>query len=199
MSVPDCPWLEAPLVGEASACPGESEAAASPLAGWFKEHFDALWRLAARLGVPREHVDDVVQDVFVTADRRRHAIEPGSERAFLIGTTVKISANYRRGGRRRREALARVEHAPRDASPDIEELVSQKQLRQLLELALDALSSEQRAVFVLHELEELEVAEIARVLSIPSGTVASRLARAKEKFSKQAARLRPRWLGRGEP
>jgi RNA polymerase sigma-70 factor, ECF subfamily len=199
MSAPDCHWLEAPLAGEASSDASDSAAAPSPIEGWFKAHFDSLWRLAARLGVPAEHVDDVVQDVFVTAERRRGAIEPGSERSFLIGTTVKISANYRRRGRTRRDALARIERAPREAVPDAEQLLAQKQLRALLELALDALSDEQRAVFVLHELEELELAEIARVLGIPGGTVASRLARAKEKFSKQAARLRSRWLGRGEP
>jgi RNA polymerase sigma-70 factor (ECF subfamily) len=199
VSVPDCPWLEAPLTGTASGECAEPAAQPRVLEGWFKAHFEALWRLAARLGVPPEHVDDVVQDVFVTADRRSAAIAPGAERSFLIGTTVKISANYRRRARTRRAALAQVEHAPREAVPDAEQLVAQKQLRQLLDLALDALSHEQRAVFVLHELEELEVAEIARVLAIPTGTVASRLARAKEKFSKQAARLRPRWFGRGEP
>ena len=199
MSVPDCPWLDAPLTGPESGECAERTAEPCLLEAWFKAHFDALWRLAARLGVPPEHVDDVVQDVFVTADRRRAAIEPDAERSFLIGTTVKISANYRRRGRTRRAALDRVEHAPRDAVPDAEQLVAQKQLRELLDQALDALSDEQRAVFVLHELEELEVAEVARVLAIPTGTVASRLARAKEKFSKQAARLRPRWLGRGEP
>ncbi len=199
MSVPDCHWLEAPRAGAASSEGEERGTEPSALEGWFKAHFAMLWRLAARLGVPAEHVDDVVQDVFVTADRRRGAIEPGSERSFLIGATIKISANYRRRGRTRRAALAQIEHAPREDLPDAEQLMAEKQLRQLLELALDALSNEQRAVFVLHELEELEVAEIARVLAIPSGTVASRLARAKEKFSKQAARLRPRWLGRGEP
>lgn len=199
MSVPDCPWLDAPVTTPASDECAEPRAEPSVLEGWFKAHFETLWRLAARLGVPPEHVDDVVQDVFVTADRRRTAIEPGAVRSFLIGTTVKISANYRRRGRTRRAALDRVEHAPREAVPDAEQLVAQKQLRELLDVALDALSDDQRAVFVLHELEELGVAEIARVLAIPTGTVASRLARAKEKFSQQAARLRVRWLGRGEP
>jgi RNA polymerase sigma-70 factor (ECF subfamily) len=198
MSARDCPWLEAPALASAGL---ESEADAPPsvLERWFKAHFDSLWRLAARLGVPREHVDDVVQDVFVTANRRAAEIASGSERRFLISVTVKISANYRRRHRHQRDALARIEQAPQETHPpDAEQLLGQKQLRQLLEVALGALSDEQRSVFVLHELEGLQVPEIAQLLEVPVGTVASRLARARDKFSKQAARLRPRWLGKEE-
>jgi RNA polymerase sigma-70 factor (ECF subfamily) len=165
---------------------------------WFRAHFDAVWRLAARLGVPQEHIDDVVQDAFVTANRRAGVIEAGRERAFLTATMVKISANYRRRGRARRDALARIERAPGEQQPDAEHLVARKQLRELLDVALSALSDDQRSVFVLHELEGLAVPEIAALLEIPVGTVASRLARGRERFSKQAARLRPRWLDNEE-
>jgi RNA polymerase sigma-70 factor (ECF subfamily) len=199
MSIPDCPWLEAPaLAADTGSHPSDDTAAHSTLERWFKAHFDSLWRLAARLGVPAEHVDDVVQDVFVTANRRAAEITPGSERRFLLSATLKISANYRRRRRTQHDALGRIERAPRDTQPDAEQLLAQKQLRELLEVALGALSEEQRNVFVLHELEGFQVPEIAALLEVPIGTVASRLARAREKFSKQAARLRSRWSGNEE-
>ena len=45
------------------------------------------------------------------------------------------------------------------------------------------LSLEQRAVFVLYELEELSVPDIAELLGVPVGTAASRLRRARAAFS----------------
>ena len=63
------------------------------LEGWFRDHFDTLWRFAARLGIPRQHVDDVVQEVFITASRRAATIASGAERRFLIAVTIKIAAN----------------------------------------------------------------------------------------------------------
>lgn len=221
MSVPDQPWPlalaprpdgERPSTaaddadGAASlAEPSEREASEpsarpqSALARWFHEHFDAMWRLAARLGVPREHVDDVVQEAFITADRRARDIAPGAERRFLMSVTVKLAANQRRRRKTQRLALAEVERTPPEASPSAEQLLARKQLRELLDLALAELNPEQRAVFVLHELEGCAVTEIATLLEIPLGTAASRLARAREKFSKAAARLRPRWSGSEEP
>jgi RNA polymerase sigma-70 factor, ECF subfamily len=49
---------------------------------------------------------------------------------------------------------------------------------------------EQRAVFVLYEIEGLAAKEIAALLSIPVGTVASRLKRGRETFQSGAARVR---------
>jgi RNA polymerase sigma-70 factor (ECF subfamily) len=45
-------------------------------------------------------------------------------------------------------------------------------------------------VFVLYEVEGFSVPEIAELLELPPGTVASRLGRGRDKFSKAAVRLR---------
>jgi RNA polymerase sigma-70 factor, ECF subfamily len=161
---------------------------------WFRDHFDTLWRLAARLGVPHAQVDDVVQEAFIVADRRATEIQPGAERGFLIGVVVRTSANQRR------KEKIRLDYASQGASeslssapPDAERMLAHKQLRQLLDVALDELPSEQRSVLVLHEIEGFSGAEIAHLLDLPPGTVASRLARARARFSKAAARLRAKW------
>jgi RNA polymerase sigma-70 factor (ECF subfamily) len=60
--------------------------------------------------------------------------------------------------------------------------------------ALDELSPDQRAVFVLHELEGFSVPEIAQLLDIRQGTAASRLGRGRRNFQESAARLRRIWL-----
>lgn len=161
---------------------------------WFRDHFDTLWRLAARLGVPHAQVDDVVQEAFIVADRRAAEIPPGAERGFLIGVVVRASANQRRKEKVRRDYASRnASEAAASAQPDAERVLAQKQLRQLLDVALDELPNEQRSVLVLHELEGFSAAEIALLLELPPGTVASRLARARARFSRAAARLRAKW------
>ena len=161
---------------------------------WFRQHFDTLWRLAARLGVPNAHVDDVVQEAFITAERRAADISGGSMRAFLIGTTVRLSANHRRRQRTRAEYAADLALEPHLEGPaNAEQLIAQKQLRLFLDLALDELPPQQRTALVLHEVEGFSVAEIAELLGDRPGTVASRLNRARAKFSRAAARLRAEW------
>lgn len=51
-----------------------------------------------------------------------------------------------------------------------------------LERALSRLPDEQRTALVLREVEGLTYREIAEALSIPAGTVMSRLARARERL-----------------
>ena len=50
--------------------------------------------------------------------------------------------------------------------------------------------SDHRAVFVLHEIEEMTLSEIASALTIPQGTVASRLRKARRLFAELAEKAR---------
>jgi RNA polymerase sigma-70 factor (ECF subfamily) len=182
--------LQAEDVPEAEPVPA---CVALPAAGqlprrWFDEHFDRLWRLVARLGVPRHSVDDVVQEVFITASRRHADIRAGQERRFLIGTAVRVSANYRTRACVRHEVPQGdwLDQA-RSSAPSAEQLLIEKRAREQLEQVLDCLPEQQRSVFVLFELEGFSVAEIAELLDLPSGTAASRLGRARARFSQVVA------------
>ena len=95
---------------------------------------------------------------------------------------LNVAAHARRTIARRREVAA--EHAPDtfDARATPEQLTDQKRVRHLLDRILDQMGSDLRTVFVLYEFEEMNMAEIAEVLGIPSGTVASRLRRARAEF-----------------
>lgn len=151
-------------------------------------HLDAIYRTARRLGVPTADLDDVVQDVMLVVVRRLGDIEPAKERAFLISTTVRVAANRRRRRRRRPEdpsdTLDRVESlgcltgAPARAPG--EGAVETSRRLALLHVALDAMTEQQRAAFILFELEELTAREIAEQLSVTEGTVVSRVRRARE-------------------
>jgi RNA polymerase sigma-70 factor (ECF subfamily) len=59
-----------------------------------------------------------------------------------------------------------------------------------VEQALDSLDPEQREVIVLRDVQGFDYAEIAEILSVPAGTVKSRLHRARAALRE---RLRP-WM-----
>ncbi len=154
------------------------------------DHHALAWRLVRRLGVSEADAEDAVQRIFVTVARRLDDIETGKERAFVTSTAVRVAADARRTARRRPlEILPTVEGEP-DPSAAPDELVEQYRARRLFDAILDGMPEDARGVFVLFEVEELTFTEIAEVLSIPRGTVASRLARARTWFSAELAKRR---------
>jgi RNA polymerase sigma-70 factor, ECF subfamily len=77
-----------------------------------------------------------------------------------------------------------------DPGPLPDAAAEMRQRRLILDRVLDALPIDLRTVFILFEIEGLGSPEIASMLSIPVGTVASRLRRAREAFQAEAGRVR---------
>jgi len=157
----------------------------------FATHYAAIWRLLRRLGVSPSQLDDAAQEVFGVLLRRLGDVAHGKEASFLYGVALRVASNEVRRVKaapnpRELEQLSLVA----DERPSPEDELGRRRERRLLDLALDRLPQDLRAVFVLAELEELEVARIAEIEGIPAGTVSSRLRRAREEFSKIAKRLR---------
>jgi RNA polymerase sigma-70 factor (ECF subfamily) len=162
------------------------------------EQYDFIWRSLRRLGVPPTDVDDCAQQVFWVASRKLDEIRAGSERAFLFSTALRVASDARRTRTRRREVPEQGEGSEAlDPAPDPEEIADKTRARALLDEVLDSMPMELRAPFVLFELEEMPTAEIAVVLDVPTGTVASRLRRAREEFQKIVARVKARGAFRG--
>jgi len=156
----------------------------------FDDHFSWVWRFVRRLGVAEPQADDAAQQIFCVLAERLGALEPGKEKSFLAGTALRVSSNYRRSARRRREIpdAQGLEFAV-DTRDDPEQVAEHRSELALLDRALDQLPSELRAAFVLFEVENHSMLEIAELLGIPRGTVASRLRRAREQFQAAAHAL----------
>jgi len=177
-------------VGAARAAADPAKARVSALAA---EHFQFIWRVIRRLGLPPSMVDDATQRVFEIATVKVDRISAGSERAFLVNTAVRVSADMRRRQTTRRETYDDVLlHEREDPGLLPDEATETKRRREMLDAVLFSMPLELRTVFVLFELERLPTAEIAALLGIPTGTVASRLRRAREDFHAQAKRIRAR-------
>ena len=160
-------------------------------------HFERVWRILRRFGVPSADADDAAQEVFLVLARRLESVDPEREQAFLVGTAVRVASTRRRSARRNLEDLAGSFDECEAAGIDPEELSELADMRPLLQEILDAMPLELRAVFVLYELEELTVPAIADLLAAPRGTVSWRLQAARDMFRSAALRLQARESFRG--
>lgn len=193
--------LGLPLSAPSAASPSRKEEAcdgarAQPrLAAAVERHHALVWRTLRRFGVPERDIDDAAQHVFLTFAAEMNAIAAGKEPAFLLAVAVRVAANARRKLLRSPEVLDDDVEAF-GASTTPEGLLGEKQLREELDRGLSTLPLEQRAVFVLYELEGFTLPEIAEALQLPLGTATSRLRRARVAFETWVAR---RQAAGGEP
>jgi RNA polymerase sigma-70 factor, ECF subfamily len=134
-----------------------------------------VWRILARYGVRPADLPDACQDVFLVVHRRARDFDPeGSLNAWLFGICVRTAADYRKRARRRRESPS--EDAPELSVPAPQQQdLEREQARRDLQRAIDALDDDQKAVFVLYELEDFSMTEIASALGVPAQTAYSRL------------------------
>ncbi len=137
-----------------------------------------------RLGGPDIDAEDVAHDVFAVAFRRLRSFDPnrGELSAWLYGITRRVVANARRRARLRRMVGLESAPPPRDRRSDAEQILARGEDRQRALRALESLSTRQREVLVLADMEERPAPEVAELLGIPVGTVYSRLHHARRAF-----------------
>ena len=142
-------------------------------------HLGRLLQVAERiLGCPDE-ARDAVQEALITLWEAAEA--PANLRAWLVRTVIHRSLHRRRGAERRRkwEERAGVEMSTWCLLCDPQRSAEGSELRRQLDVALRALSEEQRLVVALRALEGLDYQAISARLGVPVGTVRSRLNRAR--------------------
>lgn len=146
------------------------------------DHLDMVARVLRNAGVTEAQLDDEIQRTLITVARRLDDIRPGAEKSFLIQIALRVAAHARRTMARRKEVDMQdvAEFVDVDRSP--EQLTDQKRMRQLLDWVLGRMEEDLRLVFSLYEFEEMSMLDISKLLSIPQGTVASRLRRARAQF-----------------
>jgi RNA polymerase sigma-70 factor (ECF subfamily) len=160
------------------------------IAALVQSQYAFVWRVLRRFGLLPPDADDAAQRVFLAAAGRIDDIQPGKERAFLSRTAMRVASKAHRARRRRPEVADAECGEGADLGPDAEELVERHRARALLDAILDEMPIDLKAVIVLFEIEGLTMAEIADALSVPPGTVASRLRRARAELQTQVLRRR---------
>lgn len=172
--------LTVPGLGASSFFGLRERADKARLARMFTEHYQLVFRVVRRMGVPADAADDAAQQVFLVALERLGDIRPESERSFLYGTAVRVARSERR--KLIREPATDTADLLSGTLPTADALADEKRAREVLDEVLERLGDDLRTVLVLHEFESLTMREIATIIDVPPGTVASRLRRAREVF-----------------
>lgn len=150
------------------------------LAVLFDRYEGRLFRHASRLLTHREDAKDAVTVAFFELWRKRASVRlvEGSPLPWLVNTVAYCARNLERSGRRYRALL--------DPAP-VAEPVSHDQDDSGVLAALRRLPAREQFVMVPAVLEGLSEREVAQALGIPTGTVKSRLSRAKAKLRDELA------------
>jgi RNA polymerase sigma-70 factor, ECF subfamily len=146
--------------------------------------FDSLYNFARWIARDSDDAEDLVQETYLKALRGFPSFQPGTNfRAwmFRILRNTFISSRTKLE-RRLTEALDSEEGEPELAvdTETPETILINCSNSQLLQRAIDDLPVCYRETLLLCEVEEMSYGEIAEILSIPIGTVMSRLARARK-------------------
>jgi RNA polymerase sigma-70 factor (ECF subfamily) len=163
-------------------------------AGVFDRHYGAIHRfLSGRVGP--DLADDLASETFAVAFRRRaeYDLVRQDARPWLYGIAANLLRDHRRSEERRLRAYSR-------SAPGVAESEGvTARLEGPLALALLGLSLEERNLILLYAWAELSYEQLAEALSLPVGTVRSRLSRTREKLRARLELPEAAFVLGGEP
>lgn len=146
--------------------------------------FDQLFNFAHWLTQNRDEAEDLVQETYVKGLKGFSSFQLGTNfRAWIYRILRNTFLTSRTGLR----ATMTVPLDPEEDETDLpveletpETILLERSNHQLMQIAIDELPVNFREILLLCEVEELSYQEIAETLSIPIGTVMSRLSRARK-------------------
>jgi RNA polymerase sigma-70 factor (ECF subfamily) len=145
--------------------------------------FDQLYNFAHWLAQDRTDAEDLVQETYVKALKGFSSFQPGTNfRAWMYRILRNTFLTSRTGLKVTATVPLDSEDSPElPAGPENPEtiLIDHSQ-SELLQSAIEGLPFNFREVLLLCEVEEMSYQDIADTLSIPIGTVMSRLSRARK-------------------
>jgi RNA polymerase sigma-70 factor (ECF subfamily) len=195
--IPPWTWERQPLDAETSlierCLSGEQGAWEELVKAYTRRVYGLCYRFTSR----DNEAQDLTQEVFLRVFKTLGSFRAG-EGSFVVWLT-RLTRNLL-VDHYRRTKQERVTDAIEDKLPVLEERTAQfsrtdgllagREAGELLQAALQKLSPELREAVILRDLQDMEYREIARVLSVPEGTVKSRLNRGRAELARVLKRNR---------
>jgi RNA polymerase sigma-70 factor (ECF subfamily) len=183
--------------GEASSTPAPGAPALS-FDALYDRWFEDVSRWVRALGATESERDDLVQEIFLVVHRRLADFDGINVAGWLYQIARRKVRDHRR--------LLWVKHIfGSNSVPLVESMLTTrqsaleqletKQRQQLLGELLEKLNPDQRAAFVLFEIEGNSGEEIAQLTGVPINTVWARIHKARKKLQEQAERFERRQAG----
>ena len=145
-----------------------------------EQYRDNVYRLAYRMCGNAYDADEAAQEAFVAAWRALPNFRGDAKfSTWLYRLTTNAAIDVMRREKRHQTVGDGEMVDLADDADSPQETVERTEQQEAVQKALATLSEEYREVLLLRYMEELDYAEIAEVLQLPSGTVKSRINRAK--------------------
>lgn len=151
-------------------------------------HEDRVFAISLRMLRNREMALDATQDTFLTVFRKADRYKAKAAfSTWLYRVAVNTCYDHlRRQKRKRADALPESHDAP---DPSTDDLLRAVEVRPDIEHALSNLSPEFRAAVVLVDLQGMSLEQASDTLEVPTGTIKSRLFRARKQLSQSLGNL----------
>lgn len=147
--------------------------------------FDQLYNFARWLTHDTAEAEDLVQETYAKALRGFSSFQPGTNfRAWMYRILRNAFLSSRTGLKITVPLADEDDEKLVSDGPSPESLLIAQVSRETVQRALDDLPVHFREILLLCEVEEMSYQEIAETLSIPIGTVMSRLSRARKALRK---------------
>ena len=138
-----------------------------------RQHRQGVINVVYRMCGDAELAEDAAQDAFIKAWQNLHRYQP---RSPFRNWLYRIATNTALDLLRRNRETIDIENVPvRTSQPGPEAMAVSQERAVLIQNAILDLPPASRSVLILREYEGLSYLEIAEILSIPLGTVMSRL------------------------
>jgi RNA polymerase sigma-70 factor (ECF subfamily) len=150
------------------------------------EYLPRVYRFALRLTGSRQEAEDLTQDTFLQAWRRRGRLRDADAVRVWLFTIAKNLWNDRLRRKQRRPTpseLLQEDHESAAVAAD-RELIVREDVRRVLD-AMDSLPARQREVLHLHACEGFSLGEISAVLGISPDAVKANLCEARKRLRRQ--------------
>ena len=136
----------------------------------------------------KETCEDIAQDVFFTAYRKLGSFDPA--RGNFSTWLFTIARNKSINTLRKKRPLSMSELPENSDTNNPSDELAEKEFLDDLDSKLKSLPSAQKRAFVLAEFESLSYAEIAQIEGVRTGTIKSRINRAKKELAKALKEIR---------
>ena len=174
---------QTPIARDGSGAPPETTLVSSFINAFTSEG-KFVWNSLRRLGVKRVDLEDLTHEVFIAVHRHWHEYDTTRPlRPWLFGFTYHTATRYLDLARHTREVLDDQPDAI-DPVSGADERLGKARLQAKLQSALDGLPLEQKAVFIMHDVDETPIPDVAQTLGIPLNTAYSRLRLARAAIKK---------------
>jgi RNA polymerase sigma-70 factor (ECF subfamily) len=152
-----------------------------------------VFRVAYAVLLNAHDAEDAAQETFLKLYRNGGWRGMENERAFLARTAWRVAQDSRRhlGGVAQREVIAsgpvNMSVEPPSPEPGPEQAVVDHDRERRIHAMIDALPEDLRVPLILSSFEEMNSREIGGILSIPEGTVRTRMQRARQMLREKLA------------